>query len=75
MSDLLSDRAKNAIPIFIILILIIYSVKPKMMFSPDGKPKSNGVGRNSDGTKKTVFSMNNLVILIAFISFYIFKKE
>lgn len=70
----LSDNVKNAIPVFFIILLVIYSLKPSLLFNSDGKLKVHGIGRNSDGTKKTVFSMNNLVIILAFISWIIFKK-
>lgn len=71
----LSENSKNAIPVFLIIIFVLYSLKPHFLFGTDGKPKNNGLGSNSDGTKKTVFSMNNLIIILAFISWFIFKEK
>lgn len=64
---------KNTIVIFVFLICLIYICKPNFIFKNEGGVytiREYGIGGN-DGDKKTLFNMNNIVLLLVFISIFI----
>lgn len=61
---MLSDRVKKILPYLLGCILIFYMVKPSISFKPTGQLRSYGVGYDSDGYKKTLYTMHNIIILI-----------
>ena len=58
---------KYMIVIYSIIAILIYKLKPQLIFSKD-KYKKFGVGPN-----KTIYNYHILLILLAFILFYIFE--
>ena len=58
---------KYLIFVYIVLALIIYRIKPSVMFRKD-KYKKFGVGPS-----KTIYSYHIILMLIAFMLFYIFE--
>ena len=56
----------TSVLIYILLIICIYSFKPKLCFRQDGKMKSFGVGKN-----KTPFTFLSISIILGIFSFVI----
>jgi hypothetical protein len=62
---MLSDKVKKILPYLLGTILIFYMVKPSISFKPNGQLRSYGFGYDSDGYKKTLYTMHNIIILLA----------
>jgi hypothetical protein len=63
----LNTRLLYACVFFILLILLIDTSKPSLIFANDGAPKSFGIGDD-----KTMFSFGVFVVVLAIVSFYFF---
>lgn len=68
---MLSDKIKKILPYFLGTILTFYLIKPSISFKPTGQLRNYGFGYDSDGYKKTLYTMHNLIILLA-VLFYIY---
>jgi hypothetical protein len=69
-------QVRNAILIFIITSVFIYSYKPSIIFKKEGgvySQRDYGIGRR-DGHKKTLFTYNNIIILVSLFSWIISSK-
>lgn len=64
---MLSERTKKILPYLLGSILIVYMLKPSISFKPNGQLRNYGFGYDSDGYKKTLYTMHNIIILIAVI--------
>jgi hypothetical protein len=62
-----SDKVKKILPYLLGIILIFYLVKPSISFKPNGQLRNYGFGYDSDGYKKTLYTMHNLIILLSVI--------
>ena len=58
---------KYLIIIYVVIALVIYRIKPQIMFTKD-KYKKFGVGPS-----KTIYNYHIILMLLAFIIFYIFE--
>jgi hypothetical protein len=67
---MLEIRNELHLVIFIYLLLgvLIWKMKPRIMFDNEGKMKQFGIGN-----KKSVFAFPIIVILLAIIIFYLFE--
>ena len=63
----LSSRILYAILLYILLMTLIYTVKPKLIFNNDGTIKNYGV-KNKD----TIYSLGVISVVLAIVSFYFF---
>lgn len=61
---LLSEQTKHRIPFLLAAIIIIYIIKPSMLFKPNGKPRLYGIGYDDEGYKRTLYTMQFAVIVI-----------
>jgi len=61
---MLSDKVKKILPYLLGIILIFYMVKPSISFKPSGQLREYGFGYDSDGYKKTLYTMHNFIILL-----------
>lgn len=68
---MLSDKVKKILPYLLGTILIFYMIKPSISFKPNGQLRNYGFGYDSDGYKKTLYTMHNIIILLA-VLFYIY---
>lgn len=68
-----NDNVKNKIPTLFGLIIIIYIIKPAILFKPNGKLREHGIGYDNDGYKKTLYSLHFIIILIV-LFLYLFNK-
>ncbi len=65
---LISNKVKRLIPYLLGIILIIFIIKPLVLFKPNGQVRSFGIGLDTNGHKKTLYSLEFiLIILILFI--------
>jgi hypothetical protein len=69
-------QVRNSILIFIITSVFIFSYKPSIIFKKEGgvySQRDYGIGRR-DGHKKTLFTYNNIIILVSLFSWIISSK-
>lgn len=70
----ISKSVKNKIPYLFGIILIIYIVKPNIIFKPNGKLRDYGIGYDNEGYKKTLYSFH-FVILIIVLFLYLLMED
>jgi hypothetical protein len=70
---MLSDKVKIILPYLLGSIFIFYIVKPSISFKPNGKLRNYGFGYDTDGYKKTLYTMHNIIILLC-VLLYIYIK-
>lgn len=63
----LNTRLIYAIAFFILLILLISTMKPLLLFDRNGNVKPFGIG-----DEKTMFSLGVVTAVVAILSFYFF---
>ena len=69
---ILSDKVKRILPYLMGGIVILYLTKPSISFKPNGQLRTYGFGYDADGYKRTLYTMQNLIILLAII-LYLFN--
>jgi hypothetical protein len=57
----------NKICILVGILISIYIIKPNILFKPNGKVRDYGVGYDYDGYRKSLYSMQTLIIILAVI--------
>lgn len=62
-----NPRLLYAIVFFILLIALIFTSKPSLIFNQDGSLKPYGIGED-----KTMFSFGVFTVVLAILSFYFF---
>lgn len=70
----LSEKVKILIPYLIGAILVIYLLKPNILFKPNGKTRSYGLGYDDEGYKKTLYTFQFYIIIIVLILYNFIKK-
>jgi hypothetical protein len=70
---MLSKKIQTILPYFLFTILLFYLIKPSISFKPNGQLRNYGLGYDSDGYKRTLYTMHNIIIAIAVIFYIIFK--
>jgi hypothetical protein len=50
------------IPLLILVIVFLFSLKPVFLFKPNGKPREHGFGLDSEGYKKTIINLHFFII-------------
>lgn len=68
---MLSEKIKKILPYFLVTILLFYLIKPSISFKPNGQLRNYGLGYDSDGYKRTLYTMHTMIILFA-VLFYIY---
>lgn len=63
----INTRLLYAIAFFVLLVALLYSTKPSIVFNKDGSLKPYGIGDS-----KTMFSFGVLTVVLAILSFYFF---
>lgn len=64
---LLSDKVKRILPYLIGIIIVFYITKPSISFKPSGQLRNYGFGYDTDGYKKTLYTVQNLIILVTIV--------
>jgi hypothetical protein len=67
MEQFINSRLVYSILFYILLILLLISIKPSVIFNRDGSLKHFGLDED-----KTIFSLGVFTVLVAVVSFYIF---
>lgn len=62
-----SDKVKKILPYFLGIIVLFYIIKPSISFKPNGQLRNYGFGYDGDGYKKTLYTMHNIIILLAIL--------
>lgn len=73
MKQIISDRLMQSIMYFLVAMLLLFYFKPGFLFKPNGKPREHGFGMDSQGYKKTLFSLQTIVIGLCFVIFALVK--
>ena len=63
----LSEQAQRRIPYLLGIIIMLYTIKPSILFKPNGKPRVYGVGFDDEGYKKTLYTFQFVVIIIVLL--------
>ena len=64
---MLSNKVYNIIPYLFSIIIILYMLKPNIAFKPNGQLRSFGFGNCKDNYKKTLFTMQNIIVFLTVI--------
>jgi hypothetical protein len=64
---LLSDKVKRILPYLMGIIIVFYITKPSISFKPSGQLRNYGFGYDTDGYKKTLYTVQNLIILLTIV--------
>lgn len=64
---MLSDKVKRLLPYLIGSIIILYIVRPSISFKPSGQLRNYGFGYDSDGYKKTLYTLPILIIFLTVV--------
>ena len=67
MSGYLNTRILYSIFVYLLIMLLIFVKKPKLMYDDNNQIKSFGTGKN-----ETIYSLGVVSLVIAVIVFYIF---
>lgn len=68
----MSSNIKRQIPFLIGGILIMYITKPSLFFKLNGKPRLYGFGYDEEGYKKTLYTFQFIILIMALIIYYRF---
>lgn len=71
---IVTSLLKKKILYLILLILVIYLSKPPILFKPNGKLREYGIGTDSDGYKKTLYSFQYVIILSVLLVVFLIKS-
>jgi hypothetical protein len=66
----LSETFTRQIPYLLIAIILIYMVKPNILFKPNGKPRIYGIGIDEEGYKKTLFTFQFVIIILSLLVYH-----
>lgn len=58
--------------VLILSLILIYTFKPNIIFKPNSKPREHGVGVDSEGYNKTLYSMFSITIFLCVIIYILF---
>jgi hypothetical protein len=67
-----SEKVTRQIPYLLGVIIILYITKPNILFKPNGKPRIYGIGHDEEGYKKTLYTFQFLIIIIAILIYHVF---
>lgn len=62
-----NTRVLYAVVFFVLLIALVFTSKPSIIFNKDGSLKPYGIGED-----KTMFSFGVFTVVLAILSFYFF---
>jgi hypothetical protein len=59
-----SPDITKRIPYLVGGILLIFLIKPVILFKPNGKPRLYGIGYDDEGYKKTLYTIQFVIIAL-----------
>jgi hypothetical protein len=63
----ISQQVFSKLPYIILLVLLIYIIKPNIIFKPNGKFREYGIGYDEEDYKKTLYTMHFIIIISVII--------
>lgn len=60
---LITSKVQSKLITLVAFILLFYIIKPSIAFKPNGSPRCYGLGYDTEGYKKTVFNVQNIIIM------------
>ena len=63
----LTEQSQRRIPYLLGIIVVLYTIKPSIIFKPNGKPRVYGIGYDEEGYKKTLYTFQFVVIIIVLL--------
>ncbi len=73
MSNIITRLTINTTRIFymIAIVILLYIVKPSILFKPNGKPRTYGIGYDEEGYKNTLYTFHFTILVVAILlTFY-----
>lgn len=67
--NFLSQTVSDLLPVYLTLIFFLFALKPGMFFKPNGKPREYGFGRDSEGFRKTLLTLQTAILLACIFIF------
>ncbi len=67
----LNAKTQTALPLVIFFILFIYTIKPNMLFKPNGKLREFGLFYDNEGYKKTLYNFQFILIIFVILIYYL----
>ena len=64
---ILSKDIQNKILYITGIIILLYIIKPSLVFKPNGEHREYGLGYDKDGYKKSIYTMQLLIIIVVVI--------
>jgi hypothetical protein len=64
----LNSRISYSITLYVLIMILVFTIKPKFIFNDDGSLKSYGVNDNN----KTIYSLGVISVCAAILAFYFF---
>ena len=66
-----NPKIQNTLPIILFFILFVYTVKPNIMFKPNGKLREFGLFYDNEGYKKTLYNFQFILLIFIIIIYYL----
>jgi hypothetical protein len=63
--SMIDYKLRSKIFLLISIIIFMYIVKPSIIFKPNGKIREYGLGYDNEGYKKTMYTMQNIILILA----------
>lgn len=63
------------IALLICAIVLVTYTKPSIIYKPNGKPREYGFGKDSEGFKKTIFTLQTFIITAVLLTFALTKNK
>lgn len=67
-----SENFIQRVPYLLGIVIILYITKPNIIFKPNGKPRIYGIGHDEEGYRKTLYTFQFVIIIIALIVYNYF---
>lgn len=71
---LISNTVRRIIPYLVGIIIFFYIIKPSISFKPSGQLREYGLGYDSFGYKKTLYTTYNVILFITIVLYMYFVK-
>lgn len=59
----------------ILFVIFLFTIKPNLIFKPNGQPRIFGLGFDTDGYKKTLFNVQVIIVVFSICILQIKKIE
>lgn len=66
----ISNEVIQKIPYLLGVIIILYIIKPNIFFKPNGKSRVYGIGHDDEGYKKTLYTFQFIIIILALFVYF-----